>query len=83
VRVPTDACVMTGAEAMAATYGQYHVITPITSQWVETRAEVRAAIDDYMQADGASIARVSVLYVPPRAEPARAGQPLSAAGFWP
>lgn len=68
---------------MAAVPGQYHVTTPIDSRRVGTSADVHAVIDHYMQRDGASLAEVTVVYLPPGIGRADCGQPLSASGFWP
>ena len=67
---------------MAARGGAYEVITPLESRRVDTSAQVRAVIDDYMRRDGASLTRVTVIYFGPAVEQAQMGQPLSAWGFW-
>ena len=59
---------------------EYHVITPIEEQWVDSRGEVREVVGRYMQTERASLARVRVVRMPEGR--VGMGEPLSPAEFW-
>jgi hypothetical protein len=60
----------------------YDVTTPLGQRRCDTEDEVREHIAAYIQTDGASLNRVSVIYVPETGNTTVMGEARSPADFW-
>jgi hypothetical protein len=60
---------------------EYDVRTPLEQQWVDSPGRVREIVAAYMQTDGASLNRVTVILMP-EGRGIGMGETLSPADFW-